>query len=446
MTTDWIICKLGDFHEKGEIELTTGPFGTQLKAAEYVKVGTPVINVRNIGFGQIKESDLEYLSKETVNRLSKHLLQNGDIVFGRKGAVERHVYINKNQEGWFQGSDCLRIRVHTEKIDARFLSYSFLTPNHQQWMMNQCSHGSTMSSLNQNILKQIPLYLPPLPVQRKIAVILSAYDDLIENNTRRIKILEEMAQNLYREWFVKFRFPGHEHARFVDSPLGQIPEGWDQKSFSDLVESSLGGGWGSEEPNNKETIPVLIIRGTDFNDIINGLSLRSPRRFITPSSLIKRQLKVGDIIVENSINAKSRCVGTPFLVTDGLLKRLRDPVIAASFCKVYRLKNSSLAPLVFLHMQYLYQEGKMAFYQHVATNGIGNFQSQRFLESEHFIFPSDPCIQKDILELIADLTYFNIANKNFNLRTTRDLLLPKFISGKVDVSDINITVPVEVEA
>ena len=78
-------------------------------------------------------------------------------------------------------------------------------------------------------------YLPPLPAQRKIAAILSAYDDLIENNLRRIKILEEMAQNLYREWFVKFRFPGHQHARFIDSPLGRIPEGWEVKKVGNIL-------------------------------------------------------------------------------------------------------------------------------------------------------------------------------------------------------------------
>ena len=77
--------------------------------------------------------------------------------------------------------------------------------------------------------------VPPLPTQRKIAAILSAYDDLIENNLRRIKILEEMAQNLYREWFVKFRFPGHQHARFTDSPLGRIPEGWEVVKLGTLL-------------------------------------------------------------------------------------------------------------------------------------------------------------------------------------------------------------------
>ena len=92
-------------------------------------------------------------------------------------------------------------------------------------------------TLNRNHLESIEHSLsPPLPTQRKIAAILSAYDDLIENNLRRIKILEEMAQNFYREWFVKFRFPGHEKVRFVDSPLGKVPEGWEVIKISSLLE------------------------------------------------------------------------------------------------------------------------------------------------------------------------------------------------------------------
>ena len=210
----------------GEAELKTGPFGTQLKASEYTEHGTPVINVRNIGFGSIKLDKLEFISPATRKRLSSHLLRRGDIVFGRKGAVERHVFIRQEQEGWFQGSDCLRLRFASHRIEPLFASYYFLTPDHQRWMMNQCSHGATMASLNQGILERIELPHPPLPIQQRIAGILSAYDELIENSHRRIKILESMARALYREWFVHFRFPGHENHPRVASPLGEIPQGW----------------------------------------------------------------------------------------------------------------------------------------------------------------------------------------------------------------------------
>ena len=105
----------------------------------------------------------------------------------------------------------------------------------------KCTIGSSQSAYTIVLLKEMEISLPPLPTQRKIAAILSAYDDLIENNTRRIALLERMAQLLYREWFVRFRFPGHEDARMVESALGEIPEGWEVNTVRD-VSSYLGRG------------------------------------------------------------------------------------------------------------------------------------------------------------------------------------------------------------
>ena len=106
--------------------------------------------------------------------------------------------------------------------------------------MQQVSHGTTQDNLSLDKLLRFDFVVPGVEEQRKIAAMLSAYDHLIENNLRRIKILEEMAQNLYREWFVKFRFPGHQHARFVDSPVGRIPEGWEVKRLGEILALNYG--------------------------------------------------------------------------------------------------------------------------------------------------------------------------------------------------------------
>jgi type I restriction enzyme, S subunit len=228
---------VSDLIAAGEAELKTGPFGTQLKAGEYTDSGTPVINVRNIGMGSIKPDKLEFISDATRDRLSSHLLRCGDIVFGRKGAVERHVFIREAQDGWFQGSDCLRLRLNSPRVDPLYASFFFCTEEHQRWMMNQCSHGATMASLNQGVLERIELPLPSLSIQNRIAGILSAYDELIENSQRRIRILEEMARALYREWFVHCRFPGHERIPRVASAMGKIPKGWEVKVIADVAEA-----------------------------------------------------------------------------------------------------------------------------------------------------------------------------------------------------------------
>lgn len=143
------VMTLGTFINDGEITLQTGPFGTQLKASDYVDSGIPVINVRNIGMGSIINEKLEYISEETRDRLRSHVLSYQDVVFGRKGAVERHAFIKETQEGWFQGSDCIRMRIKSKKILPKYLSYCLLTPSHQVWMKAHCSHGATMAILPQ---------------------------------------------------------------------------------------------------------------------------------------------------------------------------------------------------------------------------------------------------------------------------------------------------------
>jgi type I restriction enzyme S subunit len=185
---------------------------------------------------------------------------------------------------------------------------------------------------------------------------------------------------------------------------------------------------------------VVVIRGTDFKDLKSGSLVRSPIRFIKKPSLIKRQLQVGDIIVENSVNAKSRCIGSTLLITDEILKRLGNNAICVSFCKLYRPYNRKLSTLTHLHMKNLYDTGRMHFYNNIATNGIGNFQSTRFLEMESLFLPKDKDLLFALAEKLTVLTTTVYSGKIENLRQTRDLLLPKLISGKIDVSDLDIEI------
>lgn len=178
-----------DFLGKSEIEIKTGPFGTQFKAAEYQSSGTPVLNVKNLGFSTINTEKLDKVGDATIERLKAHLLKAGDIVFGRKGAVERHAFISVNEESWLQGSDCIRLRVKTDKINPRFLSYYFLTKEHRAFMISMCSHGTTMASLNQKILEQICFPMPQRNIQDKIV-------DILESIDRKIALNNSINDNL----------------------------------------------------------------------------------------------------------------------------------------------------------------------------------------------------------------------------------------------------------
>jgi type I restriction enzyme S subunit len=222
---------IGELESAGAAKIQTGPFGTQLKASDYTPVGVPVINVRNIGYGELRAEKLEYVPDNIVDKLKVHVLSEDDIVFGRKGAVDRHLFVGKAQSGWLQGSDCIRLRLDSNRLYPRYLSYAFLTAHHKEWMLQQCANKATMASLNQDVIRRIQIPVPKRNQQLRIVSILATYDDLIENNRRRIALLEEAARLLYREWFVHFRFPGHEHAKIIDG----LPEGWRWRQLGNVV-------------------------------------------------------------------------------------------------------------------------------------------------------------------------------------------------------------------
>ena len=292
----WQQFLVDDFVHDGKADIQTGPFGTQLSASEYVAAGVPVINVRNIGYGKLKADKLEYVSEETAERLSLHRLQTNDIVFGRKGAVDRHILVDENQDGWVQGSDCIRLRFHSDEISSAFISYTFLRPEHQQWMLTQSGNKATMASLNQDVIRRIGISLPPLDVQLKVVNILSAYDDLIENNRRRMAKLEEAARLLYREWFVRLRFPGHEHTRIVNG----VPEGWSKPTLQAVCAPDNGiqtGPFGSQlhQSDYTETgVPVIMPKDILGFRIVTDSIAYIPEDLA--NSLGRHRLQLGDVV------------------------------------------------------------------------------------------------------------------------------------------------------
>ncbi len=130
--TEWREVELRDLVASGFAEIRTGPFGTQLRASDYSAHGTPVINVRNLGYGTIRAADLERVDRDVQERLSAHLLVKADLVFGRKGAVDRHVLVSEREKGWMQGSDCIRVRLSDDSpVSPAFLSKCLMTPSHR---------------------------------------------------------------------------------------------------------------------------------------------------------------------------------------------------------------------------------------------------------------------------------------------------------------------------
>lgn len=285
------------------------------------------------------------------------------------------------------------------------------------------SSGAIYDSINKDDLRSIVFQVPSAREEReKIASILSAYDDLIENNTRRIAILEEMAQMIYQEWFVKFRFPGHEKMEMVDSPLGKIPEGWEVKKITDAMFI-----------NPKTSIPkegkkpFLSMTELSINSmVINGFEFRdgnSGSKFAIGDTLFAR-------ITPCLENGKT-----------GFVYNLPiDYQVAFGSTEFIVLRSKTLCP------QYVYLLARSNEFRGSAIKSMtGATGRQRVQETcfDKFLFahPDLSSIKsfEDMMDPCFHLIH-NLNKKNKNLRQTRDLILPKLISGKLDVSDLDIEI------
>ena len=203
---------------------------SQLHASSYVENGIPIVMPQQLGDNEIRIEGVARIGERDRDRLIRHVMCEGDIVFSRRGDVTRRAYITAKESGWLCGTGCLLLRLRHPRCDNRYL-VRFLGLRETCSYLTQHAVGATMPNLNQGILSSVPVILPPKEHQARIVDAISAYDNLIENNRRRISLLEETARLLYREWFVHFRFPGHEHTKTVDG----LPEGWERRALGDVV-------------------------------------------------------------------------------------------------------------------------------------------------------------------------------------------------------------------
>ena len=273
-----------------------------------------------------------------------------------------------------------------------------------------------------------------LEMQKRIASILTTYDNLIEVNNKRIKVLEQMAENLYKEWFVRFRFPDHETAEFDESKIGRIPTSFSILKMEEVFDYYIGGGWGNDDEDKDYPVAAYVIRGTDFPRVSKGDLSTCPLRYHKKNNYASRELESDDIILEISGGTAEQPVGRALLVTENTINRFGGKVICASFCKLIRLNKEKVSPIYFYYwMKYLYDTRIIDRYQ-LQSTGIINFQFDYFLRKGIIMLPNQTVMDafdsyiKPLLNEISSL-----AEQNENLIRQRDLLLPRLMSGKLEV-------------
>ena len=301
---NWETVKLGDISST----IQTGPFGSQLHQSDYSEVGTPVVMPKDLIDGHISESSIARVSEEHVDRLSRHKIEIGDILYSRRGDVGRCAYASDKEIGWLCGTGCLRVSVNPKVANSKFVFYQLQKPETVGWVINHAV-GATMLNLNTSILSAVPLELPSLVIQNRIVDMLSAYDKLIENNQRQIKLLEEAAQRLYKEWFIDMRFPGHENVQSVDG----VPEGWEKQILGDLLDVVRGRSYSSKELSDSDG--VLMINLSNIRSF--GGYNREQEKHYTGKYTADQMVKTHDLIMGvTDMTQERRTVGRPALVPD----------------------------------------------------------------------------------------------------------------------------------
>ena len=318
--------------------------------------------------------------------------------------------------------------------DTDYIYYLLKMKHIRQLAANSMTGASGRQRADLGFIKRIQWDFPPIEKQKKIAGILSAYDNLIEVNNKRIKVLEQMAENLYKEWFVRFRFPGHETAEFSSSRIGKIPSSFSIIKMQDAFDYYIGGGWGNDDEDKDNSVAAYVIRGTDFPRVSIGDLSTCPLRYHKKSNYLARQLFPDDIILEVSGGTAEQPVGRVLLVTKDTIDRLGGKVICASFCKQIRLKTDIISPIYYYYwMKYLYDTRIIDRFQ-LQSTGIINFQFEFFLKKGDILLPPKEIMNAFDLQIRTIHEEISaISKQNENLIKQRDLLLPRLMSGKLEV-------------
>ena len=385
-------------------DIQTGPFGSQLHKEDYVEIGTPIVTVEHLGNRTFTEQNLPKVSDNDKERLKKYILSTGDIVFSRVGSVDRCSYVDKRHNGWMFSGRCLRVRP-TQDIDSLYLYYYFCLESTRQFVRN-IAVGATMPSINTKLLGEVPINVPDMLAQKKISGILSSIDDKIELNNKINENLQQQAMAIFKSWFLDYEpWNGNKPCKWIDAPLGSF------------VEIKRGG---SPRPIQN----YLSDTGLRWLKISDVTSLGSPyileiKEHIKPEGLRKTvHLNAGELVLSNS-------------ATPGIPKFLDvDSCIHDGW--LYFPKSQFSKYWLYLFFKHVRQElislGNGSVFTNLKTDILKNFP----------VTKADEATLAEFEKLIQPLfeTMLNTDRENARLSDLRNNLLPRLISGEIDIEDI----------
>jgi type I restriction enzyme, S subunit len=413
--------------------------GFAFKSQDFLEIGIPIIKIKNIRLGTVDLSEADFVTPDFIKKLdSKYHIHSNDILISLTGShlTQPNSVVGRVAKHSPKLGLCLlnqragKITItKSDLLDQKFLFYVLYTEEARRNIALMALGAASQANVSPTQVESLEIPLPPLPTQQKIAGILSAYDDLIENNTRRIEILEEMARMLYREWFVKFRFPGHEAVRFVESELGLIPEGWEVKTINDITLEII---------DYRGKTPKKL--GSDWSE--SGILAISAKNVKQGKLINLHQSKYVDEALYKKWMKSELLKGDILMTSEAPLGELYYLVNYQKLCLSQRIYSIRANPNI-IHPSILYsnlsspQTQSEIISRQSGTTVYGIRQTE--LRRVPLIIPT-----KEIQKIAAPMleNFFrkidNLNQKNINLRKTRDLLLPRLISGEIDVENLAI--------
>lgn len=361
--------------------------------------GYPIIRTPNVGRGRLILDGVQRVSKATYDKRNiRAVPQKDDIIFAREAPAGNAAIIRAGQEVCL-GQRTVLIRPDKKKVCPQFLAYYILAPK-QQYELLGTANGATVAHVNIPIIRNMPVNLPKIEIQERIAEILSSYDDLIENNKKQIKLLEEAAERLYREWFVDLHFPRYENTEIIDG----VPEGWKRKRLVDIADIQYGYAFdGSKFNDMKKGIPIVRIR-----NIPAGIT----SDYTTEETEEKYLIGNGDIIVgmDGEFHINSWSGDNAYLVQ-------------RTCC--FRPKKKEMQGWLLWAIR-----KPIKYYEKTIVGATVSHLGKKHIDAiDLLVGPDELCVPFQ--------NYFDkrqsLLNQNVLLLEARDRLLPRLMSGEVEV-------------
>lgn len=354
------------------------------------------------------------------------------VTTGRSGTLGKVFYIKDNF--WPLNTSLYVKDFHGN--DEGFIYYYLQTLDFKNY-----NGGSSVPTLNRNHIHTIRVKIPSLLEQKSISAILFSLDGKIELNNQINKNLEEMAQAIFKHWFLDFEFPNESGdpykssgGEIVDNEMGPIPKGWEIANFNAFANEISNGDWGKALASDNYEKKVYCMRGADIPEISEGKKGKMPLRYILEKNLNKKVLCAGDLVIEISGGSPIQSTGRVTYINQEILSRYDTKLICSNFCKVIKLINKDYCEYLFLYLRYLY-ELNIFFNFENGTTGIKNLDIKNLFEKYKIKVPDELTIIKfrKIIKGLFRKIQKN-GDENNKLSSLRDVLLPKLMSGEIRVS------------